>query len=41
MKKLKEMHQVEEEENKKREAEARLAQKRLEEEKAKLRYDQQ
>lgn len=41
MKKLKELHQIEEEENKKREAEARLAQKRLEEEKAKLRYDQQ
>ena len=35
------MHILEEEENKKREQEARLAQKRLEEEKARLRYEQQ
>ena len=38
---LRNMHAAEEEENKKREQEARLAQKRLEEEKARLRYEQQ
>ena len=38
---LRNMHALEEEENKKREQEARLAQKRLEEEKARLRYEQQ
>lgn len=38
---LRELHAKEEEENKKREQEARLAQKRLEEEKARLRYEQQ
>jgi hypothetical protein len=38
---LRNMHAQEEEENKKREQEARLAQKRLEEEKARLRYEQQ
>ena len=41
MEKLREAHANEEEENKKREQEARLAQKRLEEEKARLRYEQQ
>ena len=41
MAELKEMHAQEEEDNKKREQEARLAQKRLEEEKARLRYEQQ
>lgn len=38
---LKKEHMEEEEENKKREQEARMAQKRLEEEKARLRYEQQ
>jgi len=37
---LRQEHAQEEEENKKREQEARLAQKRLEEEKARLRYEQ-
>lgn len=41
MEKLREEHAQEEEENKKREVEARLAQKRLEEEKSRLRYEQQ
>ena len=41
MDELRNMHAAEEEENKKREQEARLAQKRLEEEKARLRYEQQ
>jgi len=41
MDELRNMHAQEEEENKKREQEARLAQKRLEEEKARLRYEQQ
>jgi len=41
MQNLREEHSKEEEENKKREQEARLAQKRLEEEKARLRYEQQ
>ena len=41
MEQLAEMHALEEEENKKREQEARLAQKRLEEEKSRLRYEQQ
>ena len=41
MDQLRQMHAIEEEENKKREQEARLAQKRLEEEKARLRYEQQ
>jgi len=41
MAELREMHAQEEEDNKKREQEARLAQKRLEEEKARLRYEQQ
>ena len=41
MDQLKQEHANEEEENKKREQEARLAQKRLEEEKARLRYEQQ
>jgi hypothetical protein len=39
MDELRNMHAQEEEENKKREQEARLAQKRLEEEKARLRYE--
>jgi hypothetical protein len=38
---LRELHVKEEEENKRREQEARIAQKRLEEEKARLRYAQQ
>ena len=38
---MRQLHAQEEEENKKREQEARLAQKRLEEEKARLRYEQQ
>lgn len=37
---LKEIHAKEEDDNKQREAEARMAQKRLEEEKARLRYEQ-
>lgn len=41
MDQLREEHAAEEEENKKREIEARLAQKRLEEEKSRLRYEQQ
>lgn len=41
MEQLRQDHANEEEENKKREQEARLAQKRLEEEKARLRYEQQ
>jgi hypothetical protein len=41
MDQLRQEHQEEEEENKKREIEARLAQKRLEEEKSRLRYEQQ
>jgi len=41
MEELKVFHAKEEEENKKREQEARQAQKRLEEEKARLRYEQQ
>ena len=41
MEDLRQIHAQEEEENKKREQEARLAQKRLEEEKARLRYEQQ
>jgi hypothetical protein len=41
MDKLRQEHAEEEEENKKREIEARLAQKRLEEEKSRLRYEQQ
>lgn len=41
MAKLREYHVLEEEENKRRETEARMAQKRLEEEKARLRYEQQ
>ena len=41
MEELKILHTKEEEDNKKREQEARLAQKRLEEEKARLRYEQQ
>lgn len=39
--KLRQYHADEEEENKRRETEARMAQKRLEEEKARLRYEQQ
>ena len=39
--KLRQFHAEEEEENKRRETEARMAQKRLEEEKARLRYEQQ
>lgn len=41
MDELRDLHAKEEEENRKREQEARLAQKRLEEEKARLRYEQQ
>ena len=41
LKQLQEMYAQEEQDNKAREQEARLAQKRLEEEKAKLRYEQQ
>ena len=41
MEQLRQNHATEEEENKKREQEARLAQKRLEEEKVRLRYEQQ
>lgn len=40
MEELRKIHAEEEEENKQREQEARLAQKRLEEEKARLRYEQ-
>ena len=41
MNEIRELHVKEEEENKRREQEARIAQKRLEEEKARLRYAQQ
>lgn len=41
MDELRDLHAKEEEENRKREQEARLAQKKLEEEKARLRYEQQ